>query len=280
VLVLEAGAEFRAPLSALRSTYLVAAGLSLLLAGLFCAGLLVALRALERARIAHGRAERLATVGQMAAMVAHEVRNPLGILRAQIELQRERLGAAAGDRERGRFGEMLVEVDRLNQLTNEFLALARDQPLEPHRCDLGPLLRGAAESVTLATGPRDAAIAVEVPAELMIEVDAQKLHQAVYNLVANAAQVGGKGVSIRVQAARGPQSVTVTVSDDGPGVPAALRETLFEPFVSGRSGGSGLGLAIARRIVERHGGELGFAPASADGRGAVFTMRLPTGGPG
>jgi len=254
VLGLEPGAGFYAAAGELRTTYITTVGLSVLAVAVFAVGLVLLLRSLERARLAYGRAERLAAVGQMAAMVAHEVRNPLGILRANVELAREADPSQRHD-------DMLSEIDRINRLTDEFLALARDVPLETRSVDLGALARDIAAQAQLAA--KDARI--EASGSATVEVDRDRLRQAVYNLVLNAVQAGAHSVRIEVSAD------AVTVTDDGPGVPPELAATLFEPFVSARAGGSGLGLAIARRIAERHGGSLTLEPSE---RGARFAIRL------
>ncbi|MGE5186870.1 MAG: two-component system sensor histidine kinase NtrB [Acidobacteriota bacterium] len=274
VLALEAGAEYRAPAARLRATYLVAVGLTVLVAVVFAAALFLALRALERARVAYGRAERLAAVGQMAAMVAHEVRNPLGILRGQVELARERLGPSANERERERFAEMLAEIDRLNRLTEEFLGLARDLPVELVPLDLAGLARQIADEARLAAVAKEATIEVAAPEALEVHGDAHRLRQAILNLVLNAVQIGGPGVTVRLEVARAGDRARVTIADDGPGVPADLAEKLFEPFVTARPGGSGLGLAVARRIAERHHGSLILESRPGE-RGARFSIYIP-----
>jgi signal transduction histidine kinase len=271
VLALEAGAEYRAPAAALRATYLLAAALTVVVAIVFATALVLALRALERSRVAHGRAERLAGVGQMAAMVAHEVRNPLGVLRGQVELAREKLGDAAPARERERFAEMISEIERLNRLTEEFLALARDLPIERAPVELTELARGIVDEARVAAPNAKIEAAGDA---VTIAGDAARLRQAIYNLVLNAAQIGGDGVAVRVEIGRAHGRARVDVVDDGPGVPAALADKLFEPFVGARPGGSGLGLAIARRVVERHGGTIVLA-STPGVRGARFTLELP-----
>ena len=273
VLALEAGAEFHAPARRVRTTYLVAALLSLLVAGVFAGGLGLALRALERARVAHGRAERLAAVGQMAAMVAHEVRNPLGTLRGQVELARERLPADAPPRERERFAEMLAEIDRLNRLTEEFLGLARDVPLARAEVDLAALAGALVDELAPVAEASGARLELAAPAAVTVQADGDKLRQAVRNLVLNAVQVGGTAVRVEVAAER--ERARLTVTDDGPGVPAELASTLFEPFVTARRGGSGLGLAVARRVAEGHGGALALESAPGE-RGARFSIYIPT----
>jgi signal transduction histidine kinase len=274
VLAIEAGAEYHAPAEALRRTYLVAVGLTALAALVFAAGLVLALRALERARLAHGRAERLAAVGQMAAMVAHEVRNPLGILRGQIELARERLGPSAPPREHERFAEMLAEVDRLNRLTEEFLDLSRDVALDIAELELGALAQAVASEARIV------ATSAEIVASgaTTVHADAGKLRQAILNLVLNATQIGGPGVRVAIEVAGDGDRARLSVVDDGPGVPAELAARLFEPFVTARAGGTGLGLAAARRIVERHGGTL-VLESRPGARGARFSIYLPRRSP-
>ncbi|TMQ06367.1 MAG: HAMP domain-containing histidine kinase [Deltaproteobacteria bacterium] len=270
VLTLEAGAEYHAPAVALRRTYLVAVGLTALAAVVFAVGLGLALRALERARLAHGRAERMAAVGQMAAMVAHEVRNPLGILRGQIELARERLAPAAPPREQERFVEMLGEVDRLNRLTEEFLGLTRDVALDPGDVDLGALARAVADEVRLLAPGAD----ITASGALTVRADAAKLRQALLNLVLNATQIGGPAVVVAIEVADDGERARLSVIDDGPGVPAELAARLFQPFVTARAGGTGLGLTAARRIAERHGGTL-VLESRPGARGARFSIYLP-----
>jgi signal transduction histidine kinase len=254
VLALEPGPRFYAAAGDVRTTYITTVLLSVLAVGVFAMGLVLLLRSLERARLAYGRAERLAAVGQMAAMVAHEVRNPLGILRANVELAREAGASQRAD-------DMLAEIDRINHLTDEFLALARDVPLETRSVDLGQLARDIAARAQLTA--KDATI--EVAGSATVEVDRDRMTQAIYNLVLNALQVGAHTVRIEVSAEQ------IVVSDDGPGIPAELAATLFEPFVTARPGGSGLGLAVARRVAERHGGSLTLEPSE---RGARFAIRL------
>jgi two-component system OmpR family sensor kinase len=270
VLAIEAGAEYHAPADRVRRTYVVAVGMTALAALVFAVGLGFALRALERERLAHGRAERLAAVGQMAAMVAHEVRNPLTILRGQIELAHEHLSAEAPPREHERFSEMLAEVDRLNRLTEEFLGLARDAALDTTSVDLGALAAAVADEARLVA--RDAQITVT--GSLTVLADPGKLRQALLNLVLNATQIGGPGVQVTIEIAAEGARARISVIDDGPGVPAGLATSLFEPFATARAGGTGLGLAAARRIAERHGGSL-VLESTPGSRGARFSIYLP-----
>src|SRR5262249_13149139 len=202
------------------------------------------------------------------------VRNPLGILRAQAELVAERAGPELAPRERERLAEMLVEIDRLNVLTEEFLTLGRDQPLDRAPCDVAALLAGIVERVRRDPAAAGARIDVDVGGDVpAVTGDRGKLEQAIFNLVRNAVQVGGPGVAVSVAAARSDGGVRISIADDGPGIPPELRANLFEPFVGARPGGSGLGLAVARRVAERHGGPLGLEPSA--GPGAAVSLYLP-----
>jgi len=273
VLALEAGAEYRKPEQRIFTTYLVAVVLTVVVAIVFAVVLVFALRSLERARVAYGRAERLAGVGQMAAMVAHEVRNPLGVLRGQVELAREKLPGDAPPRERERFSEMLGEIDRINRVTEEFLSLARDQPLDLEAVDMGQLAGAIADEVRLAAP--NAHIAVSVAGEpVELQADPARLRQALFNLVLNAAQLGGDGVEVQIEIGAVADRIRVSVADNGPGISPELAPTLFEPFVGARPGGSGLGLAVARRVAERHGGALALE-SKPGARGATFSLYLP-----
>jgi signal transduction histidine kinase len=269
VLVLEAGQAYHAPERVLRTAWLGGVAVSVALVIVFFAALRRTLGALERARLEHGRAERLAALGQMAAMVAHEVRNPLGILRAQVEIAREKGGTLP----RERMDDMLAEIDRINRVTEEFLALARDAPLQLADLDVRSVVAGAIERAKMAPLIREAQLDVALPdAPLPVRADEAKLRQVLFNLLLNAAQMGGAGVKVHVEAVREGKGVLVRVRDEGPGVPAEVRERLFEAFVSARPGGSGLGLAAARHIVERHGGRLELEDSA---RGASFAIHLP-----
>ncbi len=165
---------------------------------------------------------------------------------------------------------MLGEVERLRVLTEDFLDLSADRPLQTTPIDLGEVAAEAAHGNRTIHPELDVSIGISAPP---VSADPGRLRQVFANLLANAAQAGARRVEIR-GGSRGDH-VGVIVADDGPGVPADLRERLFEPFVSGRSGGIGLGLAVSRRIVERHGGTLALVD---EGAGAVFELKLPQQG--
>jgi two-component system OmpR family sensor kinase len=273
VLALEAGQAFAGARGGLRRALLV--GIVLSAAGAVALGVMAArwsaaerLRRDEAARAARGDA-----LSRMAAAVAHEVRNPLGIIRAAVELVRERGRGALAERDLERLRDVLGEVERLRRLTQDFLDLAAEPALRTAPVDLGDLAREAARG-TQATHP-GLEVHVAIDGAPPVVADPVRLRQVLTNLLSNAAQAGAHSVDIRAAVER--RHVSVRVRDDGPGISPDVRARLFDPFATGRMGGTGLGLAVSRRIVERHGGTLALAESA--GGGTTFELRLPAGQP-
>ncbi|HEY8197028.1 MAG TPA: ATP-binding protein [Gemmatimonadales bacterium] len=230
----------------------------------------------------HMRAERLEAVAELSASLAHEIRNPLASIRSSVEqLARSR---HADEDERFLAGLIVRESDRLSRLLSEFLDFARVRATQFSPLDLHSVIVAVVRLIRAHPDCRpDAAITVE-GGHTLLEGDEDLLHRVIANLVLNA-----------VQAARGPIKITVSVAtvqasdiphgtnlehavrlqvrDNGPGIPEEVRERLFQPFVSGRSGGSGLGLAIVQRAVEAHRGLV--LVDSGPGSGTTFTIFLP-----
>jgi two-component system sensor histidine kinase PilS (NtrC family) len=230
----------------------------------------------------HMRAERLEAVAELSASLAHEIRNPLASIRSSVEqLARSK---HADEDERFLSGLIVRESDRLSRLLSEFLDFARVRATHFAPLDLHSVVVAVVRLIRAHPDCRpDATITIEGE-HTLLEGDEDLLHRVVANLVLNA-----------VQAARGPIKVTVSVSvaqaseiphgtdlehairlqvrDNGPGIPEEVRERLFQPFVSGRSGGSGLGLAIVQRAVEAHRGLV--LVDSGPGSGTTFTIFLP-----
>jgi signal transduction histidine kinase len=270
VLYLESTVEYLRPLEELRAALLATAGLSVALAGVLAALWFFAQRALARARAAAARAQHLAILGEMAAKVAHEIRNPLAIIRGSAEL----LAEEAGEPGARRSAVILDEVSRLDHLVGDFLSLARESPLVVAPFDLVSLVRETVERFAAAGAGGTRVRLDDLPDSLVVRGDAARLRQALVNLLRNGCDASPGG-TVEVSVRRDGTRAAVQVRDDGPGVPPGLREHLFEPFFSTKEGGTGLGLAVARQILERHGGTLNLVPGG--GRGAAFEMRLPVG---
>ena len=270
VLALEAGQAFAGARRGLRSALALGASLA---AAAAVALALVAWRwtQAERARTeAAERAARGEAMSRMAAMAAHEIRNPLAVIRGTIDLLRERSGPTLGERGASDLQDVLGEVERLRRLTEDFLDVASDRAIVRSRLDLRDVLEDAARAAE-ASFPA-VRVRRSIGALPRIEGDGGRLRQVFANLLSNAAQAQREG-EIELTAGAADGEVRITVHDSGPGVPSAIRARLFEPFVSGKPGGTGLGLALSRRFVERHGGMLELI---RDGRpGATFQVRLP-----
>ncbi len=228
------------------------------------------------------RAERLESVAALSASLAHEIRNPLASIRSSVE----QLARAAHADEDERFLAALIvrESDRLSRLLSEFLDFARVRATQFVPVDVHSVVTAVVRLIRAHPECRpDAEIMIE-GSRTMMEGDEDLLHRVIANLVLNA-----------VQAARGPIRITVSVTsvsageiphgtnlehavrlqvrDDGPGIPEEIRDRLFDPFVSGRTGGSGLGLAIVQRAVEAHRGLV--LVDSEPGAGTTFTIFMP-----
>ncbi len=215
--------------------------------------------------------EALARLGTMAAVVAHEVKNPLAGIGGAIQVLRDRLPAGASDREI--LTEVLERLKGLNALVQDLLEFAR--PREPRfsRFPLRSLLRETA--ALLASDPSCAGLEIPVEGpEVTLAADTDLLRDVFHNLLLNGAQAtGGKGplgVTIVPDAGR----CRVVVRDGGPGIPPDLGEKVFEPFFTTKHRGTGLGLSIARRLVEAHGGTLTLATPSGGGTDAVVELPL------
>ena len=220
--------------------------------------------------------ERLAEIGTITSAVAHEVRNPLGVIAAQAKLL-ERAGAPAAS-----VASLRAQVERARRFVDDLLRYGQPRPLDVRDVEVAAIVDAAVSSVRGAMA--DAApITVSVAPGLRIEADRAALVDVLVALVHTAAIAAGErpGASVRVTASADGGDVELAVEDDGPGVPPELAATLFAPFVTGRGRdhrhpGTGLGLAIARRVIERHGGSLTHERPA--GGGARFVIRSGRGG--
>ena len=222
-------------------------------------------------RVAH--AEALANMGEMAAVVAHEIRNPLGsIVMAAKQLSAGKLGKS--DREMV-FRVLRDESRRLNETLTNFLAYARPREIQLERADLNALVDDVCRTLR-SNSEVVQSIAVEVRLDSEIKpfpFDKDQIRQVLWNIVLNAVQaMEGRG-TLTVSTGREPGTSWLRVQDTGPGVSEAARATLFKPFQTTKQQGTGLGLAIAQRIAKSHGGSI--ALYSEPGRGATFTVHLP-----
>jgi signal transduction histidine kinase len=270
VLALEAGRAFTAARTGLRRA--LAVGVLLACLGAIALGVVAArfAGAERREREAAARAARGEAMSRMAAVAAHEIRNPLGIIRTAVELVRERAGPALEPRNRANLEDVLGEVERLRRLTDDLLDLSADRAVAALPVELGEVVAEAVRG-SAALHP-ELAVRHTLPALPRVPADARRLRQVLANLLDNAAHAGARTVEVSARVSDG--HVELAVRDDGKGIPAELRDRLFEAFATGREGGTGLGLAVSRRLVELHGGSLALLPD--EGPGAAFVITLPT----
>jgi len=215
------------------------------------------------------RSQKLASIGQVAAGVAHELNNPLSVILGYTKLLRKEPGAIADEL------RIIEDEARLCQrIVQDLLDLAR-----PHRLEIGPvdlvmLTREAIERLEGAGALRDRRVRVVADHPVVVSADAGKLRQVIANVVVNAAEATAATGTITIDASSTDARATLTIVDDGPGIAPEIRDQIFEPFVTTKPQGTGLGLAIAQAIIEAHGGRI--AISSSPSTGTRVALELPT----
>ncbi|RME01916.1 MAG: hypothetical protein D6814_00600, partial [Calditrichaeota bacterium] len=222
------------------------------------------------------RNERLAAMGQMAAIVAHEIRNPLGIIKSTAEVLRNRYKDPGKSNEL--FDFIPDEVERLNRLVNDFLTFARDRDLETLQEDLVSTVRKAIEDIRAECKSPSITIQFHPAVEhLVVPHNPDGIRQVILNLVHNAIEAmeaieGEIKVLLIPETNWGKKVVKVSVIDNGPGLKQDA-DKIFEPFFTTKTSGSGLGLAVTKQIIEKHGGRI--EAESPDGGGTEIRFYLP-----
>jgi signal transduction histidine kinase len=236
-------------------------------------------RQLLEAQAEARRAERLAALGQLSAGLAHEIRNPLGVIKGSAEMLGRNLGDAPPVATE-LAGYISSEVNRLNALIARFLDFARPSRMELRPVDIAAVADRALDSARSQFPDSPVTVQKRYDANLPpVNADEQLCEQAILNLVINAYQAidgqpGTLEFSIAASSNHGGQpGVEITVADTGPGVPEELREQIFNPFFTSKKDGVGLGLAIVAKIVDDHHGTIRLDPNSE--RGASFHVFLP-----
>ena len=238
------------------------------------ASALSALADLQRAQARLVHRERLAALGELSAVVAHEVRNPLGVIFNSVGSLR-RLLTPTGDA-RLLLDMVAEEADRLDRMVDELLGFARPSApeLRPE-----PLDRVVDEAISAAMtqqhGPVEVVrhYAVAMP---LVSLDARQIRQVLVNLVANALQAMPKGGRLVVRTRAEAGEALLVLEDTGPGIPEEVRDRIFEPFFTTKAAGTGLGLAVVKRLLDGHGAAIAFR--SGPGQGTEVTVRFPLGG--
>ena len=221
---------------------------------------------LQAAEAERQRRRRLAALGEMSAVLAHEIRNPLTSLKGHAQLLVEVL--APDSRAKKKADRVVAEAERLEGISSDLLDFVRTGPLDRRSHSPAELVRATAAELG------------EQRFELLLDrapdtwsLDSGRLRQVLVNLMRNALQASPDGQAVTVTVKRRDGALRIEVRDHGTGVPAQERERIFEPFVAGRTRGTGLGLAVSRRLVEMHGGTL-TADNAPDG-GALVLATIP-----
>ena len=219
------------------------------------------------------RAERLAAVGQLAAGVAHEIRNPL--TSAILLLETSRLDPTAGGLTEEDHLLIEAELHRIEKSLQLLLDYARPPKLARTQVDLVTIAREALALVRGRCDQQHVQVTLAIPKNpVCCDADGEQIRQVILNLILNALDVMPHGGALTVRIANHGGRLKIEVEDQGPGISPEIFPRLFEPFASGKETGLGLGLVISRRIVEEHGGKL--TAENVAGAGARFTVSLPT----
>jgi two-component system sensor histidine kinase HydH len=239
-------------------------------------GLVVSFRDLSRLKVLEEqirRADRLASLGHLSAGVAHEIRNPLGIIKGSASILHRRFGGKEG--EEGLTESIVAEVDRLSDVVTNLLDFARPKPPNIVEANLNAVVGKALQLAQLHRGGR-----IEIRNELspdlpLIPIDPEQCEQVFLNLVLNALEAMEAGGTLTVASDYDPaeDEAVVTVSDTGVGIDPESREKIFDPFFTGKSQGTGLGLSVTHMIVEAHNGRIEVE--SEVGKGSTFRVRFP-----
>jgi signal transduction histidine kinase len=218
------------------------------------------------------RVERLATIGEFAASIGHELRNPLNVIDGSVYIVGRRYDRLLAQHPAlaKHVQRIASEARRANQTIRDLWNLANDRPPRCQPVELRLIVEGA---VSLAEIPGTVNLTIEVPSDLRVNVDHGQIEHVIVNLLTNAVQAMNATGSIRVDAAaQAGGRVRLRVSDSGPGIPADIRDRIFDPLFTTKADGSGLGLALSRRIVAAHGGTIHVDGCES---GASLVVALP-----
>ena len=227
---------------------------------------------LQKAEEEIRRSERLAALGQLSAGLAHELRNPLGTIRASSEMLSRNV-SSENEVTREMAGFIAAEVDRCNSLITRFLQFARPLQVKTARADLGQTIDRSVELVQREM-PKISIYKNYEPEIAPFPFDAELMERVFYNLLLNAAQATAPGGAVTVKTRAAAGAAEIAVIDRGAGIGPDHVKNIFNPFFTTKPDGVGLGLAIVAKIVDEHGGKI--TVESEPGKGSVFRVMLPT----
>lgn len=233
---------------------------------------LAARRKQQDAELQVERSQKLSLVGQIAAGVAHEIKNPLASIKGAADILTD---SATSSADRLEFSEILrSEVRRIDATVTEFLEFARPKHTELRRIDLSEITRTSLRQVEAQAKSVAVSLATAISDHVYVNGDPEKLHQMILNLILNAVQASHEGQQIGVSLQQSSSAVALlTISDSGEGIPAHDLDRVFEPFYTTKSSGTGLGLAVVKAIVDSHCGNIRID--SRPGAGTTVIVELP-----
>jgi len=223
------------------------------------------------------RAEKLSTLGEMAAVLAHEIRNPLGSIRGTAEILRD--DYRPGDPKHEFIDIQIKETERLNHVVEDFLRMARPQPGEEKDCSLREELETIITLVSGEARQRGVRLTLaDIPAAAVVRGDGEKLRQAFLNIVINALQATPPDGSVTIVTTRSDGAYEIRFRDTGCGIGADALARIFDPFFTTKANGTGLGLAVTKKIIEGHGGTLTVESEPDTGTTVTVTLPVPAEG--
>lgn len=219
------------------------------------------------------RKERMAEIGNFSMMIAHELKNPLGIIKGAIDIiAKEGVKAKVS---RTMMGYIQDEVQRLNRLVEDFLSFARPNPAHKSFVDINHVVNRIVNLIPLPEfKEKEIALRVELAEDIAaVNVDEHQIYQALVNIFNNAIQAIPQRGEITVKTERAPNGILITIMDTGVGISDEEKGKVFEPFFTKKQSGTGLGLAVVKKIIENHRGEITIT--DREGGGTIFSVGLP-----
>lgn len=217
------------------------------------------------------KAAKLAVVGELASAMSHEVRTPLGILKSSAQILMREKGLSAEAKEV--CGFILSETERMNKLIDTLLDAGRTRPQEIVWQDIVALTTRTVSMLNTQNKNHEATIEILGIKKLMVACDTEQITQVLLNLLINAMQAAEKNVHIQIKLYQEKQNAMIEIHDNGPGIPQAAIDKIFDPFFTQRKGGIGLGLAVVKKIIEAHQGKIEAGRSELGG--ALFKIQLP-----
>ncbi len=248
----------------------------IVLASMVCAGWLLVIiisrymRREEMHRLEMHHRQEMVRLGEMGALLAHEIRNPLGGIKGFAQLVEESDDAK---RSAGFAAKIVVQASRLEALVNDLLAFVRMEKSARAPVDLAPLVEESAALVRHEAEEQRVAVTLSLAAGVVAPIMAERIEQLLLNLCKNGVQAMPDGGELRIELRRERNAAVIVVSDSGIGIRPEQMDHIFEPYWTSKAKGTGLGLALCKRIAEEHGG--GIRVESVVNRGTAFKVELP-----